>query len=475
MNPIQSRGPHAGGALSQPRRNDASQDGRETKEVSRPFSGVDEITRNLGATHLNASNSRCLPDSGSITEASLSCRSSSGAKAPNSSRSERSALCNGAIDRISSGNCRLNAPEKGARGPSSSGGAPQKVKVVIPSRPNPHPIKKINGHDDDIHGFALISPERFVSGSKDNTLKMWDIEGNFLERLIPQFAQKEAHRGYRYWITALTRLSDYTWASATRDGFISFWDVDGNELYSTSYTPSQAVVDQTICKDRNKSRINCMVPVLNEEPGRYLYAGSPRFLHQWDTQTQQLISSDQASANDWVYCIEVLENQDLLVVIGSDLEHWNMNSAERERSPLIREEVFDRRRGQKSRQRPHISAITRLESNRALLASALFDGSVKVVDIERRSLVKKYEEHVGRVWSVINMTDTTFATSADDRTIKIWDVRQQNSVSTILAGSGRVSSLLKISPEVFISGSCPDNPHASREKGSISFWDIRKI
>ena len=51
------------------------------------------------------SNSCRLPDSGCITEASLSCRSSSGAKAPNSSRSERSALCNAAIDRISSGNC----------------------------------------------------------------------------------------------------------------------------------------------------------------------------------------------------------------------------------------------------------------------------------------------------------------------------------------------------------------------------------
>ena len=57
------------------------------------------------------SNSYCLSDSGCITEAPLSCRFSSGAKAPNSSRSERSALCNAAIDRISSENCCLRVEQ----------------------------------------------------------------------------------------------------------------------------------------------------------------------------------------------------------------------------------------------------------------------------------------------------------------------------------------------------------------------------
>ena len=63
--------------------------------------------QNNHSISLEASNSRCLPDSGCITEASLSFRSLSGAKASHASQSERSALSIGAIDRISSGNCCL--------------------------------------------------------------------------------------------------------------------------------------------------------------------------------------------------------------------------------------------------------------------------------------------------------------------------------------------------------------------------------
>ena len=66
------------------------------------------LISDMDETDMNNSNSRCLSDSGCITELSLSCRSRVRLKAPNSSRSERSALCNGAIDQISSGNCCMN-------------------------------------------------------------------------------------------------------------------------------------------------------------------------------------------------------------------------------------------------------------------------------------------------------------------------------------------------------------------------------
>jgi WD40 repeat protein len=75
----------------------------------------------------------------------------------------------------------------------------------------------------------------------------------------------------------------------------------------------------------------------------------------------------------------------------------------------------------------------------------------------------------------MNLSPQILASSADDRTIKIWDVRQPSSTLTIAGNPGRVSSLLRLSETILISGSCPDDVFASEEKASITFWDIRKI
>lgn len=332
----------------------------------------------------------------------------------------------------------------------------------------PHPVQVIRqAHQDDIHGFLSISSSHFVSGSKDCTLKMWSVDGSFIKELIPEVAK--AQRGYKYWITSLAKFND-NWISGTRDGQITFWDPDGEEQLAFHYSPSHKEKDQYICKNRNKARINCLTSIPSDEEERFFYAGTPKFVHLCDSKTQKIVQSFQASENDWVYCVEVLENKDLLVVIGSDLEYWDMSCLKPTKTSLIQEEA-DRRRVQ----RPHISAITRLEENKNLLSAALFDGSVKVVDIAAQTLVRTYKEHQGRVWSMINLTPSLFASSADDRTINIWDIRQNYSVKSFVGGPGRVSSLLRISEEQFISGSCPDNVFESTEKASISFWDIRQL
>lgn len=346
-------------------------------------------------------------------------------------------------------------------------------KDHMPSTPTgvtPTPTRVIiNAHLDDIHGFLSLSPETFVSGSKDCTLKMWNTDGSLVKELSPEVAK--AGKGYKYWITALTKLSESHWASGTRDGHMTIWNSNGEEKLAMCYTPSSESKGKYVCKDRNKTRINCITPLPSRDVGRFFYTGTPKFVQLWDGWNQRLVKYYKASENDWPYCIEVLENQDLLVVIGSNLEYWGMNGFQPVKSSLIQEETGEHRR----LQRPHISAITRLEGNSNHLASALFDGSVKVIDIPTKNLVRKYREHEDRVWSVINLTPESFASSADDRTIKIWDIRQERSVKTIIGGSGRVSSLLKISANEFISGSCPDDLRRTTERANISFWDIRTI
>lgn len=141
------------------------------------------------------------------------------------------------------------------------------------------------------------------------------------------------------------------------------------------------------------------------------------------------------------------------------------------KTSIIRETPQEHR----ARQRPHISAIKLMEHDPNFLSAAVFDGSVRLVDLTARTTFQTYREHVGRVWSVINLRPHVIASSADDRTIKIWDARQPRSVMTLSGAPGRVSSLLRIDPHTFISGACPNNPFQSQSKAEISFWDIRKV
>lgn len=352
--------------------------------------------------------------------------------------------------------------------------APQARKAVTE---NPRVHVTSNAHEDDIHGFLRIDVNHFVSTSKDNTVKVWDIaKRKFVQELRPEFAG--ARGGYRFWGTALGSFSNGYWASGTRDGYITIWGHQGVERLTLQYNPSQGMRDQHKCKDRNKARINCVSELETTKDNTLFYAGVPRSVLLFSAKDRQLLKTYPAHKNDWVYCVEVLDSKDLLVVIGASLEHWNMQGENPHKSPLIRETPGERR----GHQRPHISAIKRLDYDRNLLSVALFGGAVKVLDIARRSVVCSWHEHcVGaprgkeRVWAAIPLMPHVIGSSADDKTVKIWDIRQPRSICTLGGNSGRVSSMLKVADYTFITGSCPDNLRGSAEKASITFWDMRKM
>ena len=337
--------------------------------------------------------------------------------------------------------------------------------AALPSLGPSHTLK--DAHTDDIHGLIKIAPGVFVSGSKDNAVKLWDVKEKTPTTLRPRYVT----RGYEHWVTALCKISDTKFAHGTRSGYVSIWNMEGKELNSFKYTPSACSRDELFCKDRNKERITCISPNTFDDQDCF-FTGTPRYIQLWDSNTKKMLEYWETDKNDWVYCIEPLSRDTMIRVIGSRLELW---SNIYDKSPNIAPLINEKKEYNQMRQRSFISAIVRLDSNRDLMPCALFDGSVRIVNIVSQTVLRVYKEHEKRVWSVIELQPNIVASSADDKTIKLWDLRAPSSILTIGGNPGRVSSLLKIDDNQFISGSCPDNVYESKEKASICFWDIRNV
>jgi WD40 repeat protein len=110
---------------------------------------------------------------------------------------------------------------------------------------------------------------------------------------------------------------------------------------------------------------------------------------------------------------------------------------------------------------------------------AVFDGSVRVVDLEKRKTTFHGTEHKNRVWTIENTNPACFASCADDGYIKLWDIRiPPKSTFTIRDNEkekARVSVLLQLDNNQLVSGSCPDDVRNTHNKAQFSFWDIRRL
>lgn len=350
----------------------------------------------------------------------------------------------------------------------------EEKKAELPLRPKHEEEKKsevtkykviTNVHNDDIHNLLRLSPNTFVSGSKDGSLKLWDADGT-----LRKVAYEPSAPTYTQWITALGTASDGYWLSGTRNGLVDVWDTAGDWQY-TLYNTAEAH-NPHFCKARNYSRVLALQPYPSCE---HVLIGWPTQFTVHDYNTGDQLRYHTVDANDWVYALTPLSLQDLLVVIGSRLELWRRTTAHT--SLWAKSSILVREPELVAGQRSFISATTLLRCQPSSVGLSIFGGKISIYDLAHERSSWKAHEHARRVWTIENIGARCIASCSDDGTIKVWDPRIAASIHTIVDNEkepSRVSSLLELSDHSFLAGSCPDDPHFSKTKARFSFYDLRR-
>ncbi len=216
------------------------------------------------------------------------------------------------------------------------------------------------------------------------------------------------------------------------------------------------------CKERNLNRVNVILPTAKE--GQALI-GLPTKLALVDCKTENILVQTQVSTNDWVYILEYLTSDVLLVAIGARLVTIKLGpNCFRKGADIVKPSVHH------GKQKAFISSVKRLSTSEFALAK--FDGKVDLVDVETCSLINRFSGHSGRVWTVERIAPKVITSGADDGKLIIWDIRAKGPMRTLDLKNGRVSNLLSLNQNLLVSSSCPDRP--TKDVGaSIDIFDVR--
>ena len=289
-------------------------------------------------------------------------------------------------------------------------------------------------HSDDIHAAVWHSPGVFMSGSKDNTLKIWDVNERGEIRPLDNLRRTG---DYLSWITALTVNSIGEVLYGTRDGEIGSISPENQIQLQLDQVGKGGV----ICKERNMRRVTTVYSMHhhNDRFANLALIGRPQELICADSHDLSLKWRAKMHVNDWVYCVLPLRDTSVseiltCVVMGSTLDIFIINFGHAAQKVRNHARVWteDRKTVPHGHNRALIAHLERLhKTNPAWVAGACFDGTVRLFDIEHCAIAAEIGGHEGRCWQSAEFGTNGLLTCADDGLLRLWDVRSISGEATL--------------------------------------------
>ena len=332
-----------------------------------------------------------------------------------------------------------------------------------------------DAHLDDIHCLKKLSDGTFVSGSKDNCIYKWNDRGE-LVKIVDEV--EPTNLSERFWVTAIEVVNEEYFVSGARDGELVLWRTNGE--YVKQIKGKMPRKYDHVSKPENAQRISCLAAGSNlHKPS--IFVGFPTMFNNYNLIEGRTESTTKVSDNDWVWTIKPLTDNRILTVVAGYIDVWNKTNdgwlfgervmkEEKKYQSMIKDRKTSREK--MGMQRPFITDICLLNPQNTLIGFSSFNGSVQTLDLEKKRVVQRWNEHKGIVWKVEKFSEQMFASGSQDGCVKIWDVRQGKSVHTIDVSSGPVTAMLALNSHTLLTGTCPDTK--VNKSAQIRFYELRK-
>jgi len=259
----------------------------------------------------------------------------------------------------------------------------------------------LEGHDNLISSIAFapqhtlnsISDCMLASGSDDNTIKIWNHQGECLKTL----------RGHEAWVYSVAfSPQGEILASGSGDNTIKLWDWQVGQCLHT-----------LVGHEKRVKSIN-----FNSD-GRILVSTSDdKTIKIWDVNNRSCLKTFTGH-QDRIDCVVFNPNRNTIASAGCDkiIKLWDVNSGEclhtlSAHTQRIRMVVFSR--------------------DGSVLASCSDDRTVKLWDVSTGEQIRTITGHDKAIWTVaISPDDNILASGGEDEIIKLWDLLTGKCIKTL--------------------------------------------
>ena len=290
--------------------------------------------------------------------------------------------------------------------------------------------KTLMGHTNKIVSLIELESGKLVSGSYDNTIRIWDINDrigneqviNETERILSllEFEKNKilsgtgdnsinlwdlenpeqkiySFKGHELWVNALVKCDSNCFASASNDSKIKIWDYYKRECVSTLKGHVDCILSLILLKNKN------------------LCSGSADLtVRIWDWGLGECVSILKGHSR-WVKCVLELDNG--VLVTGSDDKTIK----------LWKDEI-----NFKTLEEHAHSVRTFCQINERYFASGSFDYTIKIWEIDSWKCVQTLYGHELNIICLVSLKyqnendnekngyNELIASCSNDKTIKIW-------------------------------------------------------
>jgi WD40 repeat protein/serine/threonine protein kinase len=281
---------------------------------------------------------------------------------------------------------------------------------------NTKALKTLTEHRDTVYALAVLPNGRFISGSRDNSIKMWNQQGQCIKTLTD----------HHYWVGALAVLPNGRFISGSYDKTIKLWDAQGKCLNTLTehcdHVVALAVLpdgrfisgsaDRTIkLWDQQGKCLNTLtehkfgVAALAVFPdGRFISGSWDNSIKLWNQQGKCL--NTLTGHSNQVAALAVLPDGRFISGAHEGIKLWNQQ-------------------GQciNTLTEPPVDALAALPDGRFISGHWDTNNSIKLWSTHGKHL-NTLVGHNQTVKTLAVLPDARFISGSDDSTINLWDGRQ---------------------------------------------------